>query len=157
MALRRTSTSPRTFFKTVCLSMTIAAALTGRPAFAQSAPDEVTLKLGQRTFLLCQSCHSTEQDGGNKIGPNLWGVFGSKAGAKPNFKYSDALKNAGVTWSDETMNQWLASPKDFLPGTKMAFRGIDNEANRSALIAYLKQQTGGSKVASLKQETGSAH
>jgi len=113
------------------------------PARAEPAADDATLKVGQRVFLLCQSCHSVEKDGLNKIGPNLWGVFGRKAGSKPDYKYSDALKNLNVVWSEKTLDGWLTSPKDFAPGTRMDFRGIDNPENRKALIAYLKQQTGG--------------
>ena len=109
------------------------------PAYAQ---DEAAMKLGQRVFLMCRSCHSTEKDGRHKVGPNLYGVFGSKAGTKPDFKYSDAVKNSGITWSEQTINEWLTKPKDFLPGNKMAFRGVDKEEERKALIAYLKQETG---------------
>ena len=111
------------------------------PAAAQ-APDEATMKLGQRVFLMCRSCHSTEQDGRHKVGPNLHGVFGSKAGTKEGFKYSDAVAKSGITWSEATINEWLVKPKDFLPGNKMAFAGVPKEPDRKALIAYLKIQTG---------------
>jgi cytochrome c len=114
----------------------------GSPAVAQSAPDEATMKLGQRVFLMCRSCHSTEKDGRHKVGPNLHGVFGSKAGTKEGFKYSDVVIKSGITWSDETINEWLVKPKDFLPGNKMAFAGVPKEQDRKALIAYLKAQTG---------------
>jgi len=112
------------------------------PAFADSAPDEATLKLGQRVFLLCQSCHTTAENAGNKIGPNLWGVFGRKAGTKADFRYSDAVSKSGITWSEQTIDQWITNPGQFISGTRMAFRGVDNADNRKALIAYLKQQTG---------------
>jgi len=111
-------------------------------SFAADAPDEATLKLGQRSFMLCISCHSTEENGKNKIGPNLWGVFGRKAGAKADFKFSDAMQKSNVTWSEATMDEWIANPMKFIPGSRMAFRGVDKEENRKALIAYLKQQTG---------------
>lgn len=110
------------------------------PAVAQ-APDEATMKLGQRVFLMCRSCHSTEKDGRHKVGPNLNGLFGAKAGAKEGFKYSDVVKNSGIVWSDETINEWLVKPKDFLPGNKMAFAGVPKPEDRKALIAYLKAQT----------------
>ncbi|MDX2144600.1 MAG: cytochrome c family protein [Rhodospirillaceae bacterium] len=109
---------------------------------AQSVPDEATMKLGQRVFLMCRSCHSTEKDGRHKVGPNLHGIFGAKAGTKEGFKYSDVVKNSGITWSDETINEWLVKPKDFLPGNKMAFAGVPKEPERKALIAYLRAQTG---------------
>jgi cytochrome c len=110
------------------------------PAAAQ-APDEATMKLGNRVFLMCRSCHSTEKDGRHKVGPNLHGMFGAKAGTKPDFKYSDVVAKSGITWSEETLNEWLVKPKDFLPGNKMAFAGVPKEPDRKALIAYLKQMT----------------
>ena len=103
--------------------------------------DDAAMKLGQRVFLTCRSCHTTEKDGRNKVGPNLHGVFGSKAGSKPDFKYSDAVKNSGITWSEKTINEWLTKPKDFLPGNKMAFRGVEKDDERKALIGYLKKET----------------
>lgn len=109
-------------------------------ASAQEA-DDATMKLGQRVFLMCRSCHSTEADGRHKVGPNLHGVFGPKAGSKEGLKYSDVVKNSGITWSEETINEWLTKPKDFMPGNKMAFAGVPKPEDRKALIAYLKAQT----------------
>ena len=118
--------------------LAFSAIMSGYAAFAQ---DEAMLKQGQRVFLLCRSCHNTEEDSGNKVGPNLYGVFGRKAGTAPDFKYSDAVKNSGIVWDEKTINEWLTRPKDFLPGNKMAFRGVDKEEDRKALIAYLKKET----------------
>jgi cytochrome c len=130
-------------FKALSLSLAIAGSALSVPglAAAQSPPDEATMKLGQRVFLMCRSCHSTEKDGRHKVGPNLHGIFGAKAGTKEGFKYSDVVKNSGITWSDETINEWLVKPKDFLPGNKMAFAGVPKEPERKALIAYLRAQT----------------
>ncbi len=111
-----------------------------QPVRADEAEDSTT-KLGQRVFLVCRSCHTTEADGRNKVGPNLHGLFGRKAGSQPDFKYSDAVKNSGITWSEKTIDEWLTKPKDFLPGNKMAFRGVEKEDERKALIAYLKKET----------------
>jgi cytochrome c len=117
-----------------------AAAMLAVASPVRAAPsDDATLKLGQRVFLLCQSCHSMDAGGLNKIGPNLWGLFGRKAGSKADFHYSDALKNANVVWSEKTLDQWLTSPRDFIPGNRMAFGGVSDPEKRAALIAYLKQ------------------
>ena len=68
-------------------------------------------------------------------------MFGSKAGAKDGFRYSDAVLESGIIWSAETLEEWLVKPKDFLPGNKMAFAGVRKESDRDALIAYLKAET----------------
>lgn len=111
------------------------------PAAAQAPADDPQMKLGKRVYLMCRSCHSTEADGRHKVGPNLHGIFGRKAGTADGFKYSDVVIKSGITWSEETINEWLVKPKNFLPGNKMAFAGVPKEEDRKALIAYLKQET----------------
>ena len=64
-------------------------------------------------------------------------MFGRKAGTAPGFSYSTALKNAGHTWNEATLDKWLAAPAKEVPGTKMAFAGMPDEARRKALIEYL--------------------
>jgi len=97
---------------------------------------------GKTKFGLCQSCHTITPGGANMTGPNLHGIFGKKAAAHPDFKYSDALKNAGFNWDGPHLDQWLAKPQTFLPGTKMTFAGIKDEKDRHDLIAYLMVETG---------------
>lgn len=112
------------------------------PAGAQEMTEEELLKRGKRVFVLCRSCHTLEEDGRHKVGPNLHGMFGSEAGAKEGFRYSDVVLESGITWSADTLEQWLVKPKDFLPGNKMAFAGVRKESDRKALITYLKNETG---------------
>jgi len=88
-------------------------------------------------FTQCQVCHAVEP-GQTLIGPSLAGVYGRKAGSVPGFAYSDSLKALGVTWNEATLDKWLANPAAMAPGTKMAFAGYANPAQRKAVIFYLK-------------------
>jgi cytochrome c len=87
----------------------------------------------------CAICHTVEP-GKNKIGPSLAGIVGRKAGSVPNFNYSEANKSSGITWSETTLDTYLADPKKLIPGTKMIFPGLKNPEDRKAVIAYLNQQ-----------------
>jgi cytochrome c len=97
---------------------------------------------GEAKFALCRSCHTITPGGANMTGPNLHGVFGRHSASVPDFKYSDALKNAGWVWDADHLNQWLAQPQTFLPGTKMTFAGLKEQKDRTDLIAYLMVETG---------------
>lgn len=102
------------------------------PLLAQASVDA-----GKRAARKCATCHSMNKDGKNKVGPTLWNIVGGKkAGGR--FSYSGALKKLGGNWDFEALNHFLASPKAFAPGTKMAFAGIRKPADRAALIAYLR-------------------
>ena len=86
---------------------------------------------------VCFACHATEA-GQNKVGPSLFAVAGRKAGTEPGFAYSEAMKTANVTWNDEAIDKYIADPKKFVPGNKMAYAGIKKEEERKEIIAYLK-------------------
>lgn len=104
-------------------------------AFAQAGDPAA----GEKVFNQCKACH-TVQAGQNRVGPSLAGVVGRKAGAVEGFKYSDAMKNANITWDAATLDKYLADPKGFIPGNKMVFPGLKTEADRANVIAYLAQQ-----------------
>jgi cytochrome c len=94
---------------------------------------------GKLLFLRCASCHNIGP-GPEKIGPNLAGVFGRKAGSLPGYAYSPAMKQANLVWNESTLDRWLTRPSDLVPGTAMAFAGLPAEADRKAIIMYLQVQ-----------------
>jgi cytochrome c len=98
------------------------------------------LKAGAKVFKKCASCHTTNKNGANKVGPNLYDIFGKRKASISGFSYSDALKAKGGFWTIEDLNQWLLKPKNFVPKTKMAFAGLKKDKDRANVIAYLKQQ-----------------
>jgi cytochrome c len=94
-------------------------------------------KTGEQVFARCAMCHSNAKGDGNKIGPNLFGVVGRKAGTAPQFSYSPAMKSAGFVWTNDKLDAWITSPATVVPNNKMMFAGIPSAAQRADLIAYL--------------------
>jgi cytochrome c len=97
------------------------------------------LAAGEQSFKKCLPCHAVGEGAANKVGPELNGLDGRKAGTAPNYSYSDANKNSGMVWNEATFKEYIVSPMAKMPGTKMAFPGIKNETEISNLWAYLKQ------------------
>jgi cytochrome c len=96
---------------------------------------------GQAAFAKCKICHTVETGGRRPVGPNLHGIFGRKAGTSDNFAYSEAMKNSGIVWDDETLAKYLHNPREFIPGNKMAFPAIKDDKQIADLLAYLHQAT----------------
>jgi cytochrome c len=110
------------------------------PTLAQSVTRSTPLvgdaTHGKELYHGCEACHSIEE---NDIGPRHRGVFGRRAGSLPDYSYSPALKQSGVTWDQSTLDRWLINPSALVPGTKMFFM-IGDAQSRADIIAYLKEQ-----------------
>ena len=96
---------------------------------------------GKRLFNRCKACHNLTATARRRIGPNLDNLFGRQAGAQDGFKYSKALMEADFIWTEKNLDEWLAQPRSFLPGNKMAFAGLRKEQDRKDLMAYLRVAT----------------
>jgi cytochrome c len=122
------------FILVICLAWT-------GPAAAQAGDAEN----GKDVFKGCRACHQVGPAAKNGIGPALNGIVGRTAGTIAGFTYSDANKEAGtkgLVWTEDNLFKYLANPAAFMPGNKMTYAGIKDEADRRDLIAYLKQQPG---------------
>lgn len=97
------------------------------------------LDAGANSFKKCAPCHDIGETAKNKVGPLMNGLGGRKTGTIPGYNYSDANKNSGIVWSEETFLDYIKDPKAKIPGTKMVFAGIKNESEAKNLWAYLSQ------------------
>src|SRR3954470_21027493 len=97
------------------------------------------LAAGEQSFRKCSPCHSVGEDARNKVGPQLNGLVGRKSGTAAEYSYSEANKNAGITWDEASFKDYIQNPMAKVPGTKMAFAGIKNETEIANLWGYLKQ------------------
>jgi cytochrome c len=95
---------------------------------------------GKKVFNQCRACHVLDKTT-NRVGPHLGGVIGRKAGSVEGFSYSDAMKNSGINWDEESLAKYLKDPKGFIAGNKMAFAGLKKDDDLKNLIAYLKEES----------------
>ena len=121
--------------KTLTLSaLTVIATLTASSmALAQD------VAAGKTSFGKCLACHMIGEGAKNKVGPALNGLDGRKSGTAPDYSYSEANKNSGITWNEAEFKDYIRDPKAKIPNTKMSFAGIKNEKEASDLWAYLAQ------------------
>jgi cytochrome c len=92
---------------------------------------------GRQTALVCTSCHTFDQGGQDRTGPNLWGVVGRNVGSHKTFTYSSAFAAQTGSWTYERLDSWLTNPAKAVPGTKMTFVGLRNPEDRANVIAFL--------------------
>jgi cytochrome c len=106
---------------------------------------QASIQEGEKIFnRICTLCHTGTKDGPNKVGPNLWKIVGSKAAHKEDFNYSSAMlarQASGAVWNQEELYRFLFNPKQYVPGTKMAYAGIKDDKERANVIAYLTNLT----------------
>lgn len=96
---------------------------------------------GQAKFNQCRACHTPDQGGANMTGPNLWGIFGRKAGSIEGFSYSDGLKASGIVWDAPKIDKWIENPRAVVADTRMSFMGLKDPKDRIDVVAYLKTAT----------------
>lgn len=120
------------------MKSTLAVAALVLAAMAQTAQAQ-DVAAGEQSFKKCYPCHAIGEGAKNKVGPELNGIDGRHSGTAPDYKYTDANKNSGVTWAEAQFLEYIKDPRAKIPGTKMIFPGIKNETEAKSLWAYLKQ------------------
>ena len=121
-------------FKTISIAVT-AVLVTLSPALAAGDAEK-----GKRVFNKCKACHVADAEK-NRIGPHLVGLFGRTAGSVEKYRYSKSMKDSGIVWNAETLDAYLANPRQYVKGTRMAFPGLKKASDRDAVIAYLREVT----------------
>ena len=134
--------------KRVSLVIALAVTLVGNPACAQDATADEHPDAGAIVFRKCMACHQVGEGARNSVGPVLNGIIDRRAGTYPGYNYSEATKNAGLTWNDRNLTRYLRAPREVIPGTRMAFAGLNRDREIIDVISYLKQfNTEGRKAA----------
>jgi cytochrome c len=117
-------------------TMCVAALALATPAYAQQGDST----RGEQKFVECAACHSVER-GVNNVGPSLAGIFGRQAGALADFHYSAAMRKSGITWTPQTLDEYIADPQKRIPANRMPYAGLPDAAARADLIAFLEKAT----------------
>ena len=95
------------------------------------------VEAGAASAKKCAACHIFDPSNANKIGPGLYDVYGRLAATHEGFSYSAAMSEHKAPWDAEQLDHFLKSPKNYIPGTKMAFAGLAKPDDRANVIAYL--------------------
>ena len=116
----------------------LAAFLVGLLTCAPALAADGNAERGEEIYTRCMACHALAQ---NRVGPRHCGLFGRKAGSGGGYESSDAMKTSGIVWDDKTLADYLKDPKGKVPGTKMVYVGLKQEAQQQDMIAFLKKAT----------------
>lgn len=100
--------------------------------------------VGKKLAKKCKACHTMEEGGKNRLGPNLFGILDSPAGKVAGYKYSKAMLSSGLTWDAATFIDFISKPRKVVKGTKMSFGGIKKASQRADLLAYFRTLRGAS-------------
>ncbi len=107
----------------------------------QAAVELTPMERGAKLYKRCRACHTLEDGGKHKVGPNLWDIYGKKAGSQEGFKYSKVMAASDVIWDDETLDGYITKPSAFMKGNRMSFVGVKKAEDREALLLFLKAET----------------
>jgi|JI6StandDraft_1071083.scaffolds.fasta_scaffold00306_10 cytochrome c len=90
-------------------------------------------------FAKCAACHAVVRGAPAKLGPNLAGIVGAKAGTRPGGRYSQALKNSNIIWTKANLSRYIKDPKATVPGTTMPNPMVARAADSDAIVAFLSK------------------
>ena len=110
-------------------------------SIVKTASTLTPMERGAKLYKRCRACHTLDEGGKHKVGPNLWAIYGAKAGSKEDFNYSKAMAASEVIWDDATMDAYIKKPSEFIKGGRMSFAGLKRQEDREALFLYLKAKT----------------
>ena len=107
----------------------------------QTASTLTPMERGAKLYKRCKACHTLEDGGKHKVGPNLWAIYGAKAGSKEGFNYSKVMAASDLIWDDASLSGYIQKPSEFMKGNRMSFVGIKKQEDRDALLLYLRAET----------------
>lgn len=107
----------------------------------QTTTTMTPMERGAKLYKRCKACHTLEDGGKHKVGPNLWAIYGAKAGSKEGFNYSKVMAASDIIWDDASLSGYIQKPSEFMKGNRMSFVGIKKQEDRDALLLYLKTET----------------